>query len=357
MKSVRRRLRGDGPVAFELSGGVDSSAVVGMAKFLLDSGSIRTDGLDVFSLTVSEPESDEKSFQDDVVWMLQLPFDRLAAGPTDPKVCAAQAARYLDVPDFPNGQMMYPMMDLARRKGCRVYLTGEGGDHWLTGSNLYCADLMRQLRFVKLVRRLRFDRRFIGALGPINRRPTIWQVFARGVLRPLAAQVLPAGVRKRLRPMVGANSIPPFLDSEFAKRVCLAERLRSHHEGLRCSSFAQQTMYDVFNSSWETHTYELCERSASWHGFDARYSFHDRRLIEFAFGLPEEQRRRDDLTKFVLRNAIAGLVPDSVWLRRTKAEFSPQFLKAFESIDASMMLENLSINRRGWLHLQKVIKL
>jgi asparagine synthase (glutamine-hydrolysing) len=353
-KAIECRMRSSAPLAFELSGGLDSSTVLALANKLMGHDPSRTDRLNAYSLGFAEPESDEKSYQDAVAAKLELEVTRLDAGPTDAAECRAQSARYLDVPDFPNGQMMYPIKAMARERGCRVMLTGDGGDHWLSGSNLYAADLVRRLRLLSAWRRLRSDQRMLAAMAPVIKPSSMWQMMMQQMIRPLAMRALPMSVKDAIRNAIGANPVPDFIDPQLAQRVNLSERLRAEPSIRRDLSCAQQAIYDRFESNWETYTYELCDRSAAWFGLEARHPFHDRRLIEFAFGLPEEQRRREGLSKIVLRNAIKGLVPESIRNRRSKAEFSPHFLKAFEAIEGSAMLANLSIAKLGWLDVEKL---
>ena len=44
-------------------------------------------------------------------------------------------------------------------------------------------------------------------------------------------------------------------------------------------------------------------------------------MIEFTFATPDDQRRRGEYQKFVFRNAMRGLMPESVLGRLDKADF------------------------------------
>ncbi len=48
---------------------------------------------------------------------------------------------------------------------------------------------------------------------------------------------------------------------------------------------------------------------------EARVPLLDHPLVEFAVGLPARLKRRDGTSKWILREAIAGLVPDSVFVQ------------------------------------------
>ncbi len=65
-ESVRRRLRGNGAVAAHLSGGLDSSSVVGMVQKLRSIGAVDLPVFETFSLDFAARESDERSYANDV---------------------------------------------------------------------------------------------------------------------------------------------------------------------------------------------------------------------------------------------------------------------------------------------------
>ncbi len=64
------------------------------------------------------------------------------------------------------------------------------------------------------------------------------------------------------------------------------------------------------------------DRCSMAHGVEVRMPFMDWRLVTFAHALPAESKFGGGYTKRVLRDAIAGLVPDRVRLRRFKVGFN-----------------------------------
>jgi len=72
-------------------------------------------------------------------------------------------------------------------------------------------------------------------------------------------------------------------------------------------------------------------------------------VIEFAFALPEEQRWRGHEPKFILRNAMRGLLPETIRRRLTKADFSEVFPEALEAIGGENFFNSLTIASMGWV--------
>ena len=72
--------------------------------------------------------------------------------------------------------------------------------------------------------------------------------------------------------------------------------------------------------------------------------------MEFALALPEEQRWRGEQPKFILRNAMRGLLPESIRLRLTKADFGHVFAKALKAIGGENFFNSLAIGSNEWVN-------
>ena len=77
---------------------------------------------------------------------------------------------------------------------------------------------------------------------------------------------------------------------------------------------------------WLANVFELNDRYSSYHHVENRYPFLDRRIVEFALAIPEYERSRKKITKYILRMAGKYLLPQNVIERSDKAEFSSVFL-------------------------------
>ncbi len=73
-------------------------------------------------------------------------------------------------------------------------------------------------------------------------------------------------------------------------------------------------------------------------------------MVEFAVRLPESQRWRNGQQKFVLRQAMRGLLPDSVRQRSSKGDFTSSFQDAFRLLGGEAMFDSLAIAAQGWIN-------
>jgi asparagine synthase (glutamine-hydrolysing) len=299
--AVRLRLRADVPVGSCLSGGLDSTAVVTTAARLV------ADPLHAFSCSYDEgPEWDERSFVRAAVEAsgatshLVVPdggdfwkvFDRLAEQQDEPTA-------------GPGVYSQWKVMELAGRAGLKVLLDGQGGDESLAGYARYQTLRLRDLaaggdlggfarQFGPAARRigathalaLAFEPWMPGALlAPLRRR------FGQGKDRVLAD-----GLRR-----LGASDVPRA-PSEFA------------------SALVNQQVFDITQRLLPSLLrYE--DRNSMAFSIETRLPFLDYRLVEFALSLPDDQRLEGDVTKVILRRALADRVPASILARQDKMGF------------------------------------
>ncbi len=337
-EAMRCRLRSYWPVGVYLSGGLDSSSVVGVAQSLYHDGVLADAGFEAFSLAFPGFACDESAYIRDVVRMWGLECNAVSPEESDTSRYAEQVRRYHDFPDYPNAATLDPLRTLAREKGFRVLLTGFGGDEWLTGSFYHYADLLRDRKILDLVLQLRFDSKVSGIIFP-----------SFSVLRVGLWPLLPEHIRHAIKRVLKWERAPRWLDREFARRNQLTERIRQEGDAKQFTSFAQGNLYKTLTSGWQSHSLEMEERSASWFGLEQRHPFNDRRIVEFAFALPEEQRWRRDQPKYVLRQAMAGRLPGTVRQRRTKADFSHLFAEALNALGGERLFGSLAIASMGWV--------
>jgi len=344
-EAVRCRLRSHRPVGAELSGGLDSSSVVGVIQSLYREEGLNDLGFETFSLVFPGLGCDESGYIKDVAQMWHIESNAVCTDDMALTSCyTEQVHRYQDFPDYPNGVMLYPLMSLAKEKGFRVLLTGLGGDEWLAGSLYHYADFLRQFKILSLIRQVRYDRQFNDDGIPAVTLPSI------PVLRLGVFPLVPWTWRYLIKRVLGRTGIPSWIDAQFARRIRLYERLNRENIRLRFSTFAQQ---DIYNNNlaygFLFHGYESGNRSESWFGVEKRHPFMDKRVVEYALALPEEQRWRWDQPKFVVRRAMQGLVPERILRRDTKADFSHVFAEALQVRESGRLFDSLLIESMRWV--------
>lgn len=342
-EAVRCCLRSHRPIRAELSGGLDSSSIVATACSLIRGGSVTSPGFETLSLTFPGKACDETSYILDMMHKWRLRGTLEVVPDSDPHDYAAQVRDDLDLPDYPNGMMSMSLLAKARDKGAVVVLNGAGGDEWLGGSYYHYADLLRSGRLLSLMRRLWDDRKALSVAFP-----------PCSILRLGMWPNLPRWLRVAGRRVIGRQGLPRWIPPDFANRIALLERLEIEPGPRRCETFAQEDFYRTLWSGWQAQGNEAGDRALARCTIESRSPFNDRRIIEFAFALPEEQRWRHGQPKFLLRQAMKGLLPESIRSRSTKADFSHIFVQALRTQGGARLFESLRTEQLGWIDGEEI---
>jgi asparagine synthase (glutamine-hydrolysing) len=334
IEAVRCRRTATGQVGLLLSGGLDSSAIAGA----LGQSRVLRRQARMFSMTFPGRVCDEASFIEAVhqYWGVdgcivpEMPLDWLSAAETD-------AGRYLDASTYPNNTMADPLRARIRADGCRVVLSGLGGDEWLRGSPSHYADLARTGRLGALARRVWQD-----AQGPDF---PGWRGAVRMTLWPL----LPVGIRGLVKTAIGRDTVPRSVDAGFAARTALRDRLRSIPDGLAFADLTRRESVLEATSGEAVRALEQVDRSAAWFGLEERHPFHDRRLIEFALAVPPDQLWRGGYPKSLMRRAFRDLLPPAVRGRRGRPDYSHLVAQALAAHEAAGFFTHLIVADCGWI--------
>jgi asparagine synthase (glutamine-hydrolysing) len=115
----------------------------------------------------------------------------------------------------------------------------------------------------------------------------------------------------------------------------------------RARDLLAEMPYSGAVSGWALVVLEGAERTAARFGFEERHPYYDRRLVEFALSIPHFQLRRRGLMKWVVREGLAGVLPETVLARRDKAGFEWVIPGALAPLRE--LLPELRVVERGWV--------
>jgi asparagine synthase (glutamine-hydrolysing) len=349
-EAVRCRLRSAKGVASDLSGGLDSSSIVCLTEKLLRDGEVRLPNFETFTVRFDSGPAAETQYVEEVLHRYPHRHTYLPPGMAPLGQLVAQVAHYLDLPDYPNSACADYTPLLGSRDDLRVRLSGLGGDEWLGSTYFAYADLLLQLRIIALLRKLRSDRDPPAGFAPF---PGYAKTLARYGVLPLVPDRLKSALKSWLRP----PEIHPLVVPEFAARTKLLERLSTRQQWPRCRSFAQQTLYRTYSSGWLPNSLEGDARWTAGFRLEGRYPFLDRRIMEFAFAIPDNQRFRPGVSKFVLRNSMRGILPERIRLRSDKAHMTELYPMAMSALGGERLFDRLNVVKNGWIDGEVVRRL
>src|SRR2546425_255849 len=318
-EAVRCRLRSAFPVGSMLSGGLDSSSIVCVArKLLADDGGGK---LHTFSAIFPDvPECDEREYIEAVIAGGGVEAHYVRGDLIGPLHSLEQLLHHEDEAFYsPNLYLYWALYDSASQHGIRIILDGFDGDTTVSHGIAHLTDLASSGRWPTLTREV------FGLARRFGRSP--WRILLAHVVRPLA----PNWVRRSWRVLrMGRGLVeatPDGLNTHFANRMSLLQRMRAlQAQRARGPRTARQDHWQRLTWGVFPFALEVADRAAAAHGVAPCYPFFDRRIAEFCLALPPEQKLRGGWTRVVMRRALAHLVPNQVQWRGGEAGPSPEFI-------------------------------
>lgn len=314
-ESVRLRLMADVPLGSFLSGGIDSAAITALMSELAGTG-VKT-----FSVAFAEREANELHYA-------RLVADRFKTDHHEVVVTGdeffAEVPRLVWHEDEPMAHPSSVPLNFVSQLAARhvkVVLTGEGSDETLGGYGRYRTTLLN----------LAVGRAWERWGGRELRRPARWAIDA-----------LPRRWRTRRRLARTFLYLPADLTtlyfdnfavfSRARQSTLLSNSIREQIGGLDPYATLQQyvdayprasLLNQLLYADTKTYLHELLmkqDQMSMAASIESRVPFLDHPLMEFAARLPERMKLRGATTKYVLREAMRGLLPDQI-LSRSKMGF------------------------------------
>lgn len=307
-QAVRACARSNRPFAAQLSGGLDSSSIVSVLSDLRGRG-LLPQAFEAFTMTFPGLPCDESNYAGAVASRHGLVWNRVCTEPLPPVDYEALARQYLDFPGYPNGVFLLRLAGVVRDQGKRVLLSGSGGDEWLNGAptSARTIDFLLNGQW----RELRAEWR--GSTAATELAAAARQLLAHRLDR----WELPAARRA-----VRRRRLPRWILPSLVRRTDLAARMSPPIQVPSSFSWSRARRLHVGTNGAYVHSMEVLARMYAHLQLEERYPFYDRRLIEFFVSLPERYCGNGGVDKWLLREALRGLLPELVRTRNTKGEFS-----------------------------------
>jgi len=323
-RAVERRLRSNGPIGADLSGGLDSSSIAVTARALLPD----SEPLSTFSDVYDEaPSSDEREFIETVTRMDGITSEYIFLDDVGIVVDVDDVQRYLDHP--PHDTTHFGKWERAKRvsdAGVRVQLKGELGDETVSHGLAYLPELLKTGRWLRLHRELSALSEVVGT--PEHR---LLRGNAVAPLVPTWARRLARRVRGEPTLVERAN---PTLDPTFVRECDLRERYRSLEPVVPLlDQSARYQQRQSLLSGRPTATFETLDQISAAFSVEPRYPFADVRLVEFCLAIPPSQQLSDGWTRSIIRRSLGDLLPDKIRRRPWKTMPGEAFNNALRNDD------------------------
>lgn len=294
--AIRLRLRSDVPVGVCFSGGLDSSSIVSVLLKYFDLHDLNT-----FSTTFNEGQfGDETKYINEYSSLLKHMYF----------TCPSAESLSQDLNNFIRAQgepipstspyAQFKVMELAKEHVV-VTLDGQGADELLAGYHyfygFYFKELLLRWKWIKLLKEI---------IGCLQLHRSLYP------LKSFAFLLLPKNLMTKVR-LVEKG----YLNEDFYKTYFKYSTVTKNIYG---SKSLKDSLIDHFNYKLE-HLLKWEDRNSMWFSLEARIPFLDHHLVERTLSMPSETKIKDGWTKYILREAMKGILPEKIRLRRDKMGF------------------------------------
>jgi asparagine synthase (glutamine-hydrolysing) len=286
VESVKLRLRADVPIAFCLSGGVDSNALIAVAKRKL--------GYDVHGFTImnTDVRYEERDMVETTVRELGLRHTPIPVETADFLPNLRELVRYHDSPVCTiTYYAQWRLMAAVAAEGYKVSVSGTGADELFSGYFDHQSFYLQALA----------DDPPAQAAARESWRRVIAPIVRNPYLQDPDVFVKDPGLRDHIYLDAEAFSgflakpwLEPFAEERYS-RVPLRNRMAN----------------ELFHESVPPILHED-DLNAMYFSIENRSPFLDRRLFELCQRIPTRHLVRDSRAKAVLREAVRGIAPDAI---------------------------------------------
>lgn len=296
--SVKMHMRSDVPVGAFLSSGIDSTSIVALARRF-------NKNIETFTVGFAGKGYNEIDIARDSAEKLGVENYALEI---TPEMCMAEMPKivwYMDNPVADPAAIPNYFVAREARKHVKVVLSGEGSDELFGGYNIYREPI--SLRW------------FDAVPKP-----------GQALLHAFASR-LPVGMKGRSYLLRGTTPLAEryvgnaFIFNEQEKQFLL--KIFSEHtpytditdpiyrQASENSKLDQMQLVDI--ATWlRGDILVVADRMTMAHSLELRVPFLDKNVFEVARSLPASLKTGEGTTKYALREAMRGIVPDSILFRK-----------------------------------------
>jgi asparagine synthase (glutamine-hydrolysing) len=309
-RAVQRRLVADVPVGVFLSGGIDSSAVTAFASRHVSAGKLKT-----FSIGFDEKTFDETRYGE----LVGAKFK------TDHQIETLTAERARELLDVCLNRLDEPMGDssllptylvsgLARRH-VTVALGGDGGDELFAGYDPFLALRRAQLYDAVFPRPLHAAIKAVFDRLPVSSVNMALDFKIKRALRGLDYD------RRLWLPTWMAPLSVPALEELFSEKIDLEDLYSEaieQWENCPQENLVDKTLQFYTKLYLQDDILVKVDRASMMHSLEVRAPFLDIDLVNFVRRIPSDFKLKRGQTKYILKKALEGILPNEVLYRSKK---------------------------------------
>lgn len=369
VEAVRLRLRADVPVAVYLSGGIDSSTILGIASTILREKDPNAK-IDTFTISFADRKhSDESDIAQRTAEHCGANFRKLCIRETDLSAAFEDTIWHCEAPIFELGPVAkFLLSRFVNDEGYKVVLTGEGSDEHFAGYSFLMEDYLREadIAFNTVVEPEKIELANIAAL---NR---VWHdleavsisdldaVTSRRMLNGINTHCLLASIyglpREMFTDAVLKCTGEPDSCFTIAASVDGTARYKANNKWHPLHTALYVQSHTEFPHFVLTH---LSDRAEMAHSVESRMPYLDHHLTEYVNQLPPSIKIKYPIEKWILREAAKPYITKELYAR-TKFVFVGPPIESKNTPHSNYLNNRITqeaVESLGWLRWDFVEKM
>ena len=307
INAIKLRMRSDVPIAFCMSGGVDSNSLISVASKILE---CEVHG---FTIVNTDARYEEQSIVDQSVKELGIKHTSVKLNKHNFLKNLRSLINHHDAPVYTISYYLHwQLMQSIADKGYKVTISGTAADELFTGyydhHNLYLYEVSKN----KILYKKSLDN---------------WNKYQEKIVR-----------NPYLRDPNLYLKNPKFRDHNFMHNDLFASCLKEKwKESFVETDFTESLLRNRMLNEMFTETVPVIlhedDLNAMYFSMENRSPFLDSTLFDLAYSIPSQFLIKDGRAKAVLRDAMKGIVPDIILEERRKVGFNAPILDLLDLDD------------------------
>ena len=343
-KSVERRLIADVPFGAFLSGGIDSSAIVGLMS------KVSSEKVKTFSVVFDESEFSEAKYAQLIAKKFNTDHHEIKLSPADFLEQLPNALKAMDHPSG-DGPNTYVVSKVTKEAGITMALSGLGGDELFAGYDVFKRTL--ELNNKKWLNALPLFMRGAGGSILKTAKPGIASDKVAEFIKqaklnfnsyyPLSRQVL---MDDQILKLVNTQQLTANRVSEIINELQIAD-----------SKFqiSQVTIAEI-STYMQNVLLRDSDQFSMAHALEVRVPFIDYTLVEYVLGIPDKYKSVASPKKLLV-DALGDMLPPEI-VNRPKMGFTfPWKLWVKNELKSFCEQKMISLSRRKFFNEKGIINL
>jgi asparagine synthase (glutamine-hydrolysing) len=308
-KSIEIRLRSDFPIAFFLSGGIDSNSLAFIAKkyFKHDVNS--------FSIIGNDKNYDESDY-------INYASKELGVNHYNLKIDLKKLnfisllSKQINYHDSPvttiNSFLQFALFKKIKKDGFRVSISGLGADEMFSGYYDHHLLYLNEIKKNKKLFKISFEN-WKREILPLVRNPLLKNYFnfnKKEILKKHTFQI-----------------------EKFKENIFIKKKKVDFSENKYVSSLIKNRMINQLRNETVPVVLKEDDLNAMYYSIENRSPFLDSKLFQECLNMPADYYIKNGMAKWPLRKIVSGIVPDKIRLNRRKVGFNAPLENVFDFKD------------------------